>query len=129
MIYLDTSAVMKTLVDETGSAHVRTLFATSDRLVSSRLLAVELSAAADRRGLPREHIDEVLDTITLIAVDDNVLDDAIRLRSGLRSLDALHLATALEVGGELTEFLAFDNELNAAARRHGLVLHSASGSI
>lgn len=49
-----------------------------------------------------------------------------RLRSGLRGLDALHLATALLIAGDLAEFLAFDNDLNAAARERGLPLHPAA---
>ncbi|QPZ38683.1 type II toxin-antitoxin system VapC family toxin [Paramicrobacterium chengjingii] len=126
MIYIDTSAVVKTLVSERGSSSVRRLFATSERLVSSRLLAVELNTAAQRRGLPAVHVDETLSRVNLVSVDDDVLDGAIRLQSGLRGLDALHLATAILIGDELTVFLAFDPELNAAARRSGLALHPAS---
>src|SRR5690625_3528494 len=102
---------MKVLVAEEGSAPVRSLFDGSDRLVSSRLLAVELTAAAQRRGLPAANVDEVLASVSLISVNDEVLDDAMRLRSGLRSLDALHLATALLIASDLAGFLAFDKDL------------------
>ncbi|WP_167132819.1 type II toxin-antitoxin system VapC family toxin [Paramicrobacterium chengjingii] len=126
MIYIDTSAVVKTLVSERGSSSVRRLFATSERLVSSRLLAVELNTAAQRRGFPAVHVDETLSRVNLVSVDDDVLDGAIRLQSGLRGLDALHLATAILIRDELTVFLAFDPALNAAARRSGFALHPAS---
>lgn len=126
MIYLDTSAAMKALVLEEGSEPVRRLFAGSEPLVSSRLLAVELHAAAHRRGLSVAGAEELLERVSLVSLDDGILDDAVALRTGLRSLDALHLATALLLGKAVTSFLAFDDELNGAARRNGLTLHPAS---
>lgn len=122
MIYLDTSAAVKALVAETDSDRVARLFAAGAGLISSRLLAVELHAVAVRRGLETAHVEELVDRVALASLDDDVAARAIALRSGLRALDALHLATALELGDIVTGFVAFDVELNGAAERAGLVL-------
>nr|WP_281370311.1 PIN domain-containing protein [Microbacterium pseudoresistens] len=89
-------------------------------MVSSRLLEVELHAASQRRGIVRAHVDELLSRISLVALDDDVVDRAVPSQSGLRSLDALHLATAVDIAHRLTGMLSFDAEVNRAARCHGL---------
>lgn len=120
MIYLDTSAGVKGLIDEQGSERVRVLLAREEPLISSRLFEVELHAVLDRRGLDSADVDAVLDRLAYASLDDEVARRAIALQSGLRTLDALHLATALGLGDIVTGFLAYDAELNDAARAHGL---------
>ena len=122
MIYLDTSAAVKALVDESGSVQMRALLSGDAPLISSRLFAVELQAVVDRRGIDADAAARVVDRIALASLDDAVADRAIILRSGLRTLDALYLATALELGDIVTGFLSYDAELNAAAQAHGLTL-------
>ena len=124
MIYVDASAMLKGVFSEERSHEVRTLLTQSPALVSSRLLAVELHAVAKRRRIPESRIEAVLDLVDLVSLDDDVTDRAIALRSGLRALDALHLATALHLGDAVSTFLGFDEELNRAAKAQGLVLHS-----
>jgi uncharacterized protein len=123
VIYLDTSAAIKVLLDEDGSAEMGRLFAERDDLVASRLLAVELNAVADRRDLSLLDVREVVDSIALVSLTDDIAQRAIELRTGLRTLDALHLATAATLGPLVTEFLSYDRELNAAAERHGIRPH------
>ncbi|WP_417563021.1 type II toxin-antitoxin system VapC family toxin [Microbacterium sp.] len=120
MIYLDTSAGVKALVDEQGSERVRALLARDEPLISSRLFEVELNAVLDRRGFDRGDVEAVLDRLAFASLDDEVARRAIALHPGLRALDALHLATALGLGDIVTGFLAYDAELNDAARAHGL---------
>lgn len=120
MIYLDTSAAAKALIDETGSVAVRRLFDERTAFVSSRLLAVELHAVADRRAVDADAVTELLARVALVSLDDDTLQHAIDLHSGLRTLDALHLAAALRLTTVITGILTFDDELAAAARRHGL---------
>lgn len=127
MIYLDTSAAVKALISEAESTQVRMLFETGAELISSRLLAVELHAVADRRGLRATHVRALLDRVANVALDDDIAQHAIDIRSGLRTLDALHLATAVVLGPIVTEFLSFDDALNAAASAHGIPLHSIAG--
>lgn len=122
MIYLDSSAALKAVVDEEGSDHVRSLLAEPPGAVSSRLLAVELHATAHRRGLDHDSIERVLRRVALVSLDDDVCDRAVALRSGLRSLDALHLATAVGLAELLAGFACFDRELGRAAEAAGLAV-------
>lgn len=125
MIYLDTSAAAKVLSDETGSEGVRRLFDDGTAFVSSRLLAAELHSVADRRAVDTEAVTELLSRIALVSLDDDTLQHAIDLHSGLRTLDALHLAAALRLSSVISGILTFDDELAAAAEHHGLSLVTA----
>lgn len=120
MIYLDTSAAVKALVLEDGSDSVRARFAAGQVFVSSRLLAVELHAVVDRRTLLRSMAEQVLARVHLVALDDATAGRAIDLHSGLRTLDALHLAAALDLGDAITGILSFDQDMIRVAAAHGL---------
>lgn len=120
MIYLDTSAAVKRLLGEEGADRVSEVFRGDVPRVSSKLLAVEAHSVAHRRRLPSSWMDAFLTGVDLVSIDDTIANRAIELRSGLRTLDALHLATAITLAPLLTGFLSFDDELNAAAARVGL---------
>lgn len=123
MIYLDTSAAAKAVLDEADSPAVRRLFADGTDFVSSTLLAVELHAVADRRFVQPDAVHEIIDRVALVSLGDDITTTAINLHSGLRTLDALHLATALRLGSAITGILTFDEELAEAAEQRGLSLH------
>ena len=123
MIYLDTSAAAKVLIDEAESDSIRRLFADNTEFVSSKLLAVELHAVADRRMISTDAAQELLDRVALVSLGDGILDDAITMHSGLRTLDALHLATAVRLRDAISGMLTFDNELAAAATCQGVPVH------
>jgi len=93
-----------------------------DGYVSSALLAVEAIRACARYG--RGHAADArsfLEGLALLPLDDAVLDEAAALDSvGLRSLDALHLATALSVREEIGAFVTYDQRLAEAATGRGL---------
>ncbi len=127
MIYLDTSAAVNALVDEPGSDLVRAVFAAGDPFVSSRLLRVELHAAVSRRWLEASGVDELLARVSLVGIDDDLLDRAVELGSGLRALDSLHLATAVDLAADIEGMLGYDRELITAARREGIPAHPACG--
>lgn len=120
MIYLDTSAAAKLLIDEAESEAVAELFERGAEFVSSRLLVVELAAIVDRRLIAGHDVQQVIDRVALVSLDDDIADAAVALRSGLRTLDALHLATALRLGTAVDGILTFDLELRARAEHHGL---------
>jgi predicted nucleic acid-binding protein len=90
--------------------------------VSSTLLAVEAIRACRRYGAAYAHEARAwLEGVSLLAMDDAVLDEATSLEpSGLRSLDAIHLATALSVRDDLGAFFTYDHRLTEAADCHGL---------
>ena len=105
-----------------GAAAVESLFAQGAGLLSSRLLEVELHSIVERRGGSHEDVEAIVRRVDLDAVDDDVVDHALALRSGLRAMDALHLSTALLYGGTVTEIATYDKKLAAAAQRFGLTL-------
>lgn len=92
--------------------------------VSSSLLGVEALRACARYGPGYERAArEWMEGVSLLPVDDGILDIAAELEPrGLRSLDALHLATAISIGNEVGAFLTYDNRLVSAAEENGLTV-------
>jgi predicted nucleic acid-binding protein len=123
--YLDTSAAVKLVVSERGSAALLTWATEHDgRVVSSDLLRTELLRAT-RRGAPHQmpRARQVLDSITLLTMPTATFERASELDPEmLRSLDALHLAAALELGDELDGIVTYDDRLGEAASGYGMVV-------
>lgn len=93
--------------------------AAGDRLVSSLLLHTELYCAAWRRAaLDPGAVRTVLDSVALIDVLRDDLLHAAFSAWGLRSADAIHLATALRL--DVDQIVAYDQEFCAAAEKAGL---------
>ena len=123
MIYLDTSAAIKAIIPEPGTDEIRGLFASGEMLIASRLLALELAAVTQRRGAGEDEAARTLERVNLVTLDDQVLDRAMEIRSGLRAPDALHLATALRLEDLVDSMLSFDKELLERAREAGIPPH------
>lgn len=101
-----------------------------DGYVSSALLGVESIRACARYG---EHYAAEARTfladIALVPLDDGVLAEAAAIDpAGLRSLDALHLATALSIRDEIGAFVAYDERLTGAAASKGLTVRCPTPS-
>jgi len=129
VFYLDTSAAVKLVVEEPGSrAMSRWAVAHAAEVVSSDLLRTELLRAT-RRTAPEEmpRARAVLDSVTLLSLPAAVFEHAAELEPFvLRSLDALHLASALGLGDELDGLVTYDDRLAEAAALHGIAVHSPS---
>ena len=126
-VYLDSSAFIKVVVEEAESAALRGfLAATGARRVSSALLRAEALRAV--RNLGPEALAAVrqgLRRVDLIAIDDRILDAAGILEPRvLRTLDAIHLATALAVGDDMDVVVTYDERMVVAARLVGLTTTS-----
>lgn len=95
-------------------------------VVSSALSQTEVLRVAGRDpSAPRsmQLAKDVLDRFNLIAVDWNMLTAACRVDPpSLRTLDAIHLASALSLGEELDGFVTYDKRLASAARDAGLTV-------
>jgi uncharacterized protein len=113
--YLDTSAFLKLVRRERHSAALRRFLA-GRRLVSSDLLRTEALRAAHRQGPTSvERVEDLLTRLTLIRCDIPVFEAAGRLDPPqLRSLDALHLAAARELGHDLAGVVTYDQRLAEA---------------
>jgi hypothetical protein len=121
--YADTSAVVKLVVAEAESAALRAwLLEPGRELVACDLVRTELFRVA-RRVAPEVMVQarRVLETITLVQVSTSMFESAGRVDPvDLRSLDAVHLAAALEMGDDLEGVLTYDERLAAAANLHGI---------
>ena len=127
--YLDTSALVKLVVAEPETAALRVWLNEADRTpVSSDLARTELLRAA-RRVAPGHVLRAraVLDSITLTAVTTALFEAASRLDpTSVRSLDAIHLAAALDLGDDLDGLVTYDDRQAEAARLNGIVVTSPS---
>jgi len=124
VIYIDPSAFVKLVWREPESAALERYLADrpEDRLVSSALLAIEARRTVlrdDVTQLPRS--DLLLSRVGQVAITGPVVESASRLPDpSLRSLDAIHLATALLLGKEIDVLVSYDKRMCAAARTHAV---------
>lgn len=122
-LYLDSSAFVKIVVDERESSALRAFLETQDAsVVSSALLRAEaLRAVRDLGPEVLALVREGLRRVDLVGLDDRVLDTAGMLAPDvLRTLDAIHLATAIQVGDDLQAIVTYDARMIDAAGRLGL---------
>lgn len=126
VVYLDASAAAKLVFDEPESQALRALLSGYTAQASSALLRTELLRAAGR-GDPQRIADarDLLRKISLREIDDEVLDRAGELApKTLRTLDAIHLATASLLGAELEAVVTYDRRMIEAAQVYGLPVAS-----
>jgi predicted nucleic acid-binding protein len=119
--YLDSSAIVKLVLVERESGALRA-YLRGRRPLTSALARVEVGRAARRvDAVTVRRAAEVVAEIDVIRISERVLARAERLRpDSLRSLDAIHVATALEVGSDLDELVTYDARLRGAAETAGL---------
>ena len=130
-VYLDSSAYAKHFIEETGSMEVEKQLGAATMLVLSALVIPEILSALNR--LRREHqlrlsdyhavkrrlADEVRDAEVVTVTEDVVRASvAVLESSAVRTLDALHIATALVSDADL--FVTADRRQSTAARKAGL---------
>jgi len=123
--YLDTSAAAKLVVAEAGSEALASWAAAYEtRLIASDLLRTELLRATRRAAPDRmTRARAVLDALTLFSLTSATFERAATLDADeLRSLDALHLAAALELGDELDGIVTYDDRMAKAASLYGVAV-------
>ena len=120
--HLDSSAVVKLVIAEPESAALRRYVRSRRPLVSSALARTEVLRALLSFGdvaLARGR--QVLRTIELLRVNDRVFETAgMLLPAEVRSLDAIHLATAQQLGDDLGVVVTYDVRMADAAAKLGL---------
>lgn len=124
LYYADTSAVIKLLVEETHSKMFAAFYDShaDAEWVSSALLRIEVTRAVTR-ALPALLPDarDLLTAFSYVAVDDDIVEAAMNEPGrGLRSRDAIHLATARILAPELDGLVTYDDRLLRAATEAGL---------
>jgi predicted nucleic acid-binding protein len=124
--YLDSSALVKLAIEEPESGALRAHLRRRKTLVSSALARTEVLRALlleGEEGIARGRA--VLGRVELIRVNDRLLNAAGLLQPpDVRSLDAIHLATARELGSDLGQVISYDERMVEAAK--GLGLKTAS---
>lgn len=127
--YIDTSALVKLVVAEAETQALRSWIAASKpTLVSSDLARAELLRAV-RRGAPDQVVQAraVLDSVFLTTVTTLTFESAGLLDPTiLRTLDAVHIAAALELGDDLDAIVTYDERLADAARANGIAVLAPS---
>ena len=114
---------MKVIVEEPGSRALRAFLAGSKaRRISSAIVRTEAMRAVRHLGPEAlATVREGLRRIDLVGVDDRILDAAGILEPRiLRTLDAIHLATALAIGDDLDAVVTYDERMADAAKLLGL---------
>jgi predicted nucleic acid-binding protein len=120
--YVDTSALVKTVIVEAESAALRRWLKPRRSLASCDLIRVEAVRAVRMADPDAVHdLRRAIATLTLLRLDEDLLTVAADLEPPLlRSLDAIHLAGALQLGPDLAGILTYDQRMADGAEALGL---------
>lgn len=121
--YLDTSALVKLVAAERETPALRRWLGGKGRVsVTSDLARTELLRAVRRVDPTAATLArQVLDALTITTLTTDVFERAGLLSTAaLRSLDALHLASALSLGDDLDGLVSYDERLASAAEEQGI---------
>lgn len=129
--YVDTSTLIKLIVDEEGSDRAELVWQSAESVASVSLVVVEARAAlaaaargkrlsAEQLHLAKTELVAFVDDLHLVEVTAELIESAAQLAEteSLRGYDAVHLAAALFVGAAV--LTSADEALCDAAERHGL---------
>ena len=124
LTYLDSSAIVKLAVAEPESAALRRHLRRRRPLVSSALARTEVLRALLPAGQAAVAAGRaVLGDIDLLRINDRVLAEAASLLPvELRSLDAIHLAAARQLGPDLTRLVTYDDRMATSAGQLGITV-------
>jgi predicted nucleic acid-binding protein len=129
--YLDTSSLLKLLIDEDGSERAELIWDSADVLASAALVVVEGRAAlaAARRGgrldtrqhqRARQGFNQLVGELSIVQITEELVANAADLAEAeaLKGYDAVHLAAAVTIDAAL--LTSADTALCEAAQRRGL---------
>lgn len=131
IVYVDTSSLLKLLIDEDGSDSVELIWDTAGVLASTALIAVEARAAlagaerisritAAQHREAKDGLVALVDELSIVEVTEGLIAEAADLaeQEALRGYDAVHLSSALTIGANV--ITSADSALCYAAERRGL---------
>jgi predicted nucleic acid-binding protein len=122
LLYVDSSALAKMLLPESESDALREYLNGRGPLGSSVVVGVEVRRAV-RRVRPdlRADAERLLAEVVVVHLDSAIVARAAALEPpAIRSLDAIHIASALALGEELEAVVTYDARMAEAARASGL---------
>ncbi len=125
-MYLDASAIVKLVLPEPETSHLVSRLRHDPEVISSALSRVEVLRALKRiqaTSAVQRQAERVFSRIALVRIDDAVLEKATAIDPAeLRSLDAIHLSTAVGLGAALDGLVTYDSRLRDAAAQTGLTV-------
>lgn len=122
-VYVDASALVKLIIAEPESDALRRYLGGGPPLYSSRIAAVEVRRAVARQVErdASEQVEALLSAVRFVELDEPMSRAAALAQPpSLRTLDAIHLASATSIADEVHVVVAYNARLAAAARRAGL---------
>ena len=121
LTYADASALVKLVVEEPESRAMNRWFVESTRVMTSRVGLIETLRASARRDHDPAQREQLVRDVEVIELSPTIsLVAASLLPAILRTLDAIHVASALALGAELDAFVTYDDRMAEAARAIGL---------
>jgi uncharacterized protein len=121
LVYMDASALVKLVLAEPETHALAAELKGVERMVASEILEVEVMRATLRGAGDSEVARAQLEVVRLLALDEGIRRCAAELTpASIRSLDAIHIASALDLGGRLAAFYTYDQRMSEAAREAGL---------
>jgi len=130
VLYLDSSAIVKLVAPEPETAALVKTLRGDGEAVSSALARVEVIRAVHRAGAGRDRLgraEAILDRIALVPIDETILHRAAGLSpADVRTLDAIHLSTALLLEPDIAGLVTYDARLATAAAASGLAVLTPS---
>ena len=134
--YFDASALVKLFLDEADCDIARQVWGSGVRLATSRVSHAELAcamAAAVRSGRHAKGVVDadvvdgtfLADRADLVEADPGVVDTAavVGVRHGLRGVDAIHIASAMQLADFGPTLVSWDERQRQAARAEGLRIY------
>ena len=119
--YVDASAIVKLVLDEQDTPSMVRWFIETERAATSVVGVIETRRAISRRPHDSAVLSSIMDMFITLELSDTITAAASRVSpAGLRTLDAIHVATALSIGPDLESFVTYDDRLAEAARAVGL---------
>ena len=125
MNYIDTSFVALSLLGQEGASRAASIvnrLHREDGLISSVLFRVELLRLTHRTGTDPAKAQEIVDRVRLVDINDDVIERACAMTEELKSLDAIHLATALLLDDPGDPVTVFTHDACLAHAARGLAV-------
>ena len=120
-VYLDASALAKVILIEADSAALRAFLSRHPIRFTNRVAQVEVARAVARLRAEAAPVDDAFEKVEVLELTESLAISAGSIGpGGLRSLDAIHLASALSLGSEVEAFVTYDLKQADAARAAGL---------
>lgn len=123
--YLDSSVGLRVLLGHCTAAAdwYDDRMEAGDAFVSSRVLHLEIVRVLRREALATSLADDFVAELTLLNVDNALLADAAGIEPHIKSLDAIHLASALRIGADAVTVVTHDANMSKVAETLGFEVH------